>query len=167
MKKYMKILTSASAVLTLALLSGGFLQAASKPISITSQVNELIKQTNDQGQVQLVAIAPDSIVPGDRVLYTTRFHNKGAEVSDSITITNPIPQQVSYLAGSAQGKNCDIVFSADGGKSWGKPEQLKVQMADGQWRAAQASEYTHIRWQYQSVLSPQQSSEISYQAHLK
>ena len=166
MKKYIPTLSTFSAALVLILLSGAA-QAVNEPITIDSQVNELIQQKDEQGQVQLVAIAPDSIVPGDRILYTTRFHNRGVEASDNITITNPIPQQVSYLADSAQGKNCDIVFSADGGKSWGKPEQLKVQMADGQWRSAQASEYTHIRWQYQSSLAARQSSEISYQAHLK
>lgn len=166
MKNYIPTITGLSAALALIILSGS-VQAANKPITISSQVNELIQQKDAQGQVQLVAIKPDSIVPGDRILYTTRFHNHGVEASDNITITNPIPQQVSYLAGSAQGKHCNIVFSADGGKSWGKPEQLRVQTADGQWRAAQASEYTHIRWQYQSALASQQSSEISYQAHLK
>lgn len=166
MKNYMTVLTSLSATLVL-LVTSSSLQAANKPITITSQVNEVIQQIDDQGKMQLVAIAPDSIVPGDRILYTTRFQNEGVEASDDITITNPIPQQVSYLAGTAQGENCAILFSADDGQSWGKPEQLKVQMTDGQWRTAQASEYTHIRWQYQSALAAQQSSEISYQAKLK
>ena len=166
MKNYMATVTSIGTALAFTLLSGAA-QANNKPVTITSQVNEIVKQLDDQGQPQLVVIAPDSIVPGDRILYTTRFHNNGVQPSDNITITNPIPQQVSYLEGSARGEHCDIVFSADGGKSWGQPAQLKVQMADGQWRAAQASEYTHIRWQYQSVLPAKQSSEISYQAHLK
>ena len=167
MKKHKVLMAGISAAFTLALLGSGQVQANSKPVIITSQVNELIKQLDNQGQARLVAITPDSIVPGDRILYTTRVQNNSAQASDNITITNPIPPQVSYLAGTAQGDNCDIVYSVDGGGSWGKPRQLKVRMTDGQWRMAQASEYTHIRWQYQSALAAQQSSEISYQAKLK
>ncbi len=166
MKNYKAALVTISTTLAAMLLCAG-VQANNKPVTIKSQVNELIKQLDDKGQPKWVAVAPDSIVPGDRILYTTRFHNNGVESSDNITITNLIPAQVSYLAGTAQGKDCDIVFSVDGGKSWGKPEQLQVRAADGQWRAAQASEYTHIRWQYQSVLAAQQGSNVSYQAHLK
>lgn len=166
MKHYKKMMAGAVTV-ALLVLNGVAQSNAQQPVTITSQVNELVQQLDAQGQAQLVAIAPDSIVPGDRILYTTRFQNNGVEASDNITITNPIPQQVSYLEGTARGDYCDIVFSADGGNSWGKPEQLKVRMADGQWRVAQAGEYTHIRWQYQSELAAQQSGEISYQAKLK
>ena len=166
MKNHTKTYTSIGAALAFFLLSG-VVQASTKPVTITSQVNELIMQLDTQGQEQLVAIAPDSIVPGDRILYTTYFQNNGTQPSDNITITNPIPQQVSYLADTAWGENCNIVFSADGGKTWGKPEQLTVRMTDGQLRAAQAGEYTHIRWQYQSALAAQQNSQVSYQAKLK
>ena len=166
MKNYKPTLAAGTALLMLAMASG-LAQAKNQPVSIISQVNELVQQLDADGQARLVAVAPDKIVPGDRILYTTRFQNDGVEPSDNIVITNPIPSEVRYLAGTAYGENCDIVFSVDGGQHWGKPEQLQVRMADGQLRAAQAGDYTHIRWQYQSSLATRQSSQISYQAQLK
>jgi uncharacterized repeat protein (TIGR01451 family) len=137
------------------------------PVTITSQVNELVQQVDADGQARLVAVKPDRIVPGDRVLYTTHIANHGAQASDNIVITNPIPEHVRYLGGTAQGENFTIVYSIDGGNNWGQPEQLQVRAADGQVRQAKPDEYTHIRWQYRAALQPAETQQISYQAQLK
>lgn len=140
---------------------------AGSPITITSLVNELVQQVDANGQSRLVAVNPDRIVPGDRVMYTTNVTNNGGKASDNIVITNPIPQHVRYLGGTAQGNNFTIVYSVDGGNQWGQPEQLRVRQADGQVRQAQPAEYTHIRWQYRAALQPAEAQQISFQAQLK
>lgn len=140
---------------------------AGSPISITSQVNELVQQVDANGQSRLVAVNPDRIVPGDRIMYTTNVTNNGGKASDNIVITNPIPQHVRYLGGTAQGNNFTITYSVDGGNQWGQPAQLQVRQADGQVRQAQPAEYTHIRWQYRAALQPAEAQQISFQALLK
>jgi len=141
--------------------------ASGSPVTITSQVNELVQQVDANGKSRLVAVKPDRIVPGDRILYTTNVTNNGGQASDNIVITNPIPQHVRYLGGTAQGQNFNIVYSVDGGQQFGQAEQLKVRDANGQVRQAQPSEYTHIRWQYNAALQPAEAQKISFQAQLK
>nr|CAA6817735.1 MAG: Unknown protein [uncultured Thiotrichaceae bacterium] len=140
---------------------------AGSPVSITSQVNELVQQVDANGQSHWVAVNPDRIVPGDRILYTTNVANNGGQASDNIVITNPVPQHVRYLGNTAQGSNFTIVYSVDGGQQFGQPGQLQVRDASGQVRQAQPAEYTHIRWQYNTALQPAETQKISFQAQLK
>jgi uncharacterized repeat protein (TIGR01451 family) len=141
-------------------------QAAPTPVQLTSQVQELVQVVDQDGKTHLKAVKASAITPGDRILYTTTISNKGAESSDDIVVTNPIPAHSRYLSGTAKGEHCIITYSANGGKSWGKPESLKVRQKDGQLRAAQASDYTHIRWEYSRSLLPSEVKKISFQTQL-
>ena len=73
------------------------------------------------------------------------FSNIGDEPVENVVITNPLPEQLTYINGSAFGPGADIVFSADGGKTFGKPGELTVSK-EGEQRVAGASDFTHIRW---------------------
>ena len=164
----MKKLTPAillSSALVLSLLSASA-SAKQSAIEITSEVNELIHVMDDQGKKQQKIIAAAEVTPGDRILYTTSFKNNGAEASDNIIITNPIPVHTRYLDGSAKGEHCVITFSIDGGRVWGDAKTLKVRQKDGQFRAATAADYTHIRWKYNRALQPAEKKSISFETKL-
>jgi len=139
--------------------------AEQSTIKITSEVHELIEITDDQGKPQLKIVAPDEIIPGDRILFTTSFKNNGKEASDNVVITNPIPKYVRYLADSAKGEHCIITFSTDG-RVWGDADTLKVRLKDGKFRAATAADYTHIRWKYNRALKPAEKKSISFETKL-
>ena len=151
--------------LALALLSAPAM-AKQSPIKITSEVNELIEITDAEGKQQLKVVAPDEIVPGDRILFTTTFSNKGNEASDNVMITNAIPAHTRYRDGSATGEHCDITFSVDGGRVWGTAETLKVRQKDGQYRAATAADFTHIRWTYKKTLQPAEMKRVTFETTL-
>lgn len=140
--------------------------AAQAPIEVTSTVEELVQVVDSQGKSHLKAVKATEITPGDRILYTTTIRNHGAQASDHIVITNPVPAHSRYLGGTAKGKQFVITYSVDGGKHWGSSEALKVRQKDGQWRAANASDYTHIRWQYRGALQPKETQVISFQTQL-
>ena len=164
----MKKLTPAillSSALVLSLLSASA-SAKQSAIEITSEVNELIHVMDDQGKKQQKIIAAAEVTPGDRILYTTSFKNNGAEASDNIIITNPIPVHTRYLDGSAKGEHCVITFSIDGGRVWGDAKTLKVRQKDGQFRAATAADYTHIRWKFNRALQPAEKKSISFETKL-
>jgi uncharacterized repeat protein (TIGR01451 family) len=164
----MKKLTPAillSSALVLSLLSAS-VSAKQSAIEITSEVNELIHVMDDQGKKQQKIIAAAEVTPGDRILYTTSFKNNGAEASDNIIITNPIPVHTRYLDGSAKGEHCVITFSIDGGRVWGDAKTLKVRQKDGQFRAATAADYTHIRWKYNRALQPAEKKSNSFETKL-
>jgi len=140
--------------------------AKQSAIKITSEVHELIQVVDAEGNAQQKVIAADEIVPGDRILFTTSFQNNGAEASDNVVITNPIPKHTRYLAGTAQGEHCLITYSVDGGRAWGDAKSLKVRMKDGKYRAATAADYTHIRWKYSKSLQPSESKSITFETTL-
>jgi hypothetical protein len=47
-----------------------------------------------------------------------------------------------------------VLYSIDGGRSFGLPEELLVTSGDGAPRTADAGEYTHIRWLLAKPLAP-------------
>lgn len=101
---------------------------------------------------QLVAVAAPT--PGEEIIYTVTFTNTGGAVADGVRITSPIPPEVRYLEGTAYGPGCDVLFSVDGGRSFGAPAELRVTGAAGARATAEASNYTHIRWVLVTPLAP-------------
>ena len=154
-----------SGVLVLSLLSAPSF-AAQSPIEITSDVNELVLFMDKDGKEQRQILPAEEITPGDRILFTSSFKNKGKEATENVMITNPIPAHTRYLEGTAKGENCIITFSVDGGKVWGDAKTLKVRQKDGEYRAATAADYTHIRWNYTPALQPEEKKSISFETRL-
>ena len=145
-----------------------------------------VAQAADQGAIKLTSIAQteevtvgkggkktfkripaEKVVPGTDVVYTTTFENISGKPAGHIVIDNPIPNDSEYKAGSAFGKNCEILFSVDGGKKFGHAEELKVKGADGKNRTALPKEYTHIRWTYKGQLAAKKSGEVGFRATIK
>ncbi|RVU85727.1 DUF11 domain-containing protein [Leucothrix sargassi] len=161
LKKFIHVSALAAA------LSVAGVSFAAAPIELSSTVQELISVVDEQGKTQFKAVAADAVVPGDRILYTTTFKNNSDKASDKIVITNPIPKNTRYLNGTAKGEHSVITFSVDNGKSWGTPQSLKVTQKDGTARAAEASDYTNIRWEYRRSLQPAEVETVSFQTQLK
>jgi len=139
---------------------------AASPIALSSKVQELVQVVDEKGKPHLKAVEADKIVPGDRILYTTVFKNNGDQASDKIVISNPIPANTRYLTGTAKGENCVITYSVDNGSSWGNVKSLKVKLKDGTVRAAKASDYTNIRWEYRRSLQPSEAKAVSFETQL-
>jgi hypothetical protein len=82
----------------------------------------------------------------DELIVSVRFTNVSDHVVDSIRITSPVPADVQYVPRSASGPGSEVLFSVDGGRSFGRPEELMLTAADGTVRGADAADYTHVRW---------------------
>jgi hypothetical protein len=94
----------------------------------------------------------DRLVPGNEVVYTLEIRNTTQMSRPPPTIDYPVPEHMRYVADSAVGAGAEVTFSADGGRSFARPENLFVVGTDGQRRAATADDYTHIRWQLKHIL---------------
>ena len=82
-------------------------------------------------------------------------------------ITDPVPAEMRYVQGSAFGPGTRIVFSADGGRTWGTADTLFVTGPDGTSRPAVADDYTHIRWTMRSSLKPGGRGFARFRAELR
>lgn len=135
----MKFLTA----MTLLLLALNAAAQSHLEVQTTVQKQEVF--VNAQGEEETRLVPADTVLPGETVFYTITFTNVSNEVADRVVITNPIDESLVYLDGSAFGAGMDIVFSVDGGESFAAASELTV-TEDGQVRAAEPRDFTHVRW---------------------
>jgi uncharacterized repeat protein (TIGR01451 family) len=145
----------------------GSLLIAAAPAVATAQSNpvELIgdvkvdKLVIENGKEKHVLVEPGVVVPGDALLFTTKYRNAGTVPIKDFVVTNPLPEAVQLAPQGAD----QLVVSVDGGKTFGKLAKLRVAGSDGEQRAAAAADVTHIRWVL-PVLAPGASGALSYHA---
>ena len=138
--------------------------AADATIRVTSIAETEIEVVASDGRKLIKRTALDRVIPGTEVIFTNRFENLTGKPAQALVIDNPIPKETGYKAGSAFGKDTQIVFSADGGKTYDLAAKLRVKDADGRQRVALPDEYTHIRWTHPGQLSAGKSGEVGFRA---
>jgi len=117
------------------------------------------------GERESELVEANTVVPGDSVVYTITFENVSEDAAENITITNPVPVNLTYEPGSAFGPGTVIEFSVDGGQQYGSPESLFV-TDNGDVRPARADDYTHIRWVLQDELPAGAQGMARFRARL-
>lgn len=90
---------------------------------------------------------------GQVVYYTVRITNQTTVPVRNVAVVQPVPANTAYIADSASGPGADVSFSVDGGRTFGPPESLTIEV-DGVKQLAPADKYTHIRWQLRHALAP-------------
>lgn len=150
---------------------GGIGAASAGPAAnpVVLQMESAMEQdyTDDKGKPAKRLVPVTRVIPGDEVVYTIRFTNDGAQPATNVVISNPIPPQLTYKAGSALGAGTVIEFSVDDGRTWGPASDLRVRDANGQDRPATPADYTHIRWRMANAVPPGQTGFVRYRAILK
>jgi uncharacterized repeat protein (TIGR01451 family) len=138
-------------------------------IQLTSVAEVEVTEKNAQGEkvVKRKEAALAKVVPGDQVIFTTRYVNTGKQPADNVTVMNPVPDHMTYVDKSAEGKGARIEFSVDGGKTYGSPNKLMVTDGQGRLRSAMARDYTHIRWVLTAPLAPGGTGSVSFRTQLK
>jgi hypothetical protein len=148
-------------------------QAAPAPAPAVSLENEAQIERTEVGvdgkeKTVLKNPADVIVVPGDRVVFTLKYQNKGSAPASGFRATNPMPGPVQYLAAAEDWAE----VSVDGGKSWGKLSALsvKAKSADGVsevTRSAGPEDVTHVRWVFASPIAPGAKGSISYRGIVK
>ena len=116
----------------------------------------------DEVRAELVAHAPEGVVPGDTLLFTTSYRNEGASAVDNFVIINPVPADL-VLTDEAAAAN-DV--SVDGSKTWGRLADLKIVNEDGEERPATIEDITHMRWVFARV-APTANGEVTFSARVR
>ena len=134
-------------------------------LNVTTVVQMEEVSVDDDGERQTRLIPAGSVVPGDVVIYTTTVENISEEAADNVVVTSPVPEHLTYVAGSAFGPGMVIEFSVDGGVNYASAADLTVD-DDGQQRAATAADYTHIRFVMQNDLAAGAQGVARFRAQL-
>jgi len=136
-------------------------------INIKAEVETTVKEA---GKTVKKMVEAKDVEPGTVVFYTVFFRNDGNEKATNAVIENQIPKDTSYVAGSAQGKDAEITFSIDGGKSYNKPNLIFYEFRDQQGktvkRVASSDKYTNIHWLIPVIEAGAQGT-VSYKVIVK
>lgn len=134
------LLAAALSLGTTAFAQGGALPQ-SGAVSLESTV-KVERTTTVAGRPQTVLEAPKNVVPGDKLVFATSYKNAGAAPATKFVVTNPVPGAVAWTGDSSNG----VTVSVDGGRTFGPLGAAKVRGPQGQPRAAQPADVTHLRW---------------------
>jgi uncharacterized repeat protein (TIGR01451 family) len=137
--------------LVIALSASAFAQEEGH-LNVKTVVQKEEVTVNAAGERETRLVAAETVIPGERVVYTITFRNVSDEPADNVVITNPIDESLTYVDGSAFGPGTEIQFSVDGGNSYAAAALLSV-VEDGVERPATASDFTHVRWVMQNDLA--------------
>lgn len=135
-------------------------------LDVTTVVQKEEVTVNEAGEADTRLVAAETVIPGDRVVYTITFRNISEDTAENVVITNPIADSLTYVDGSAFGPGTDIEFSVDGGQSFAARESLTVE-ENGDVRAAEAKDFTHIRWVMKQDLPVGAQGMARFSADLK
>lgn len=127
---------------------------------------ETEREVVEQGQKVKRLLPAGKVVPGDEVVWTITATNVCQTPADNVVIANPVPEHMTYVAGSATGTGSDIAYSVDG-KDFKVAADLTVRGADGTTRAARADDYRAIRWTYKNAFAPGATAFVRYRALVK
>ncbi|WP_305096353.1 hypothetical protein [Croceibacterium aestuarii] len=130
------------------------LPAHAEEIQLKGDV-KVVRTIEEGGVSREERLPPDRVVPGDRLVFTTHFHNTSAEPANDFVVTNPLPVAVMLA------KDGDFDVSVDGGQTFGRLAALTVVDGGATPRAAVLGDVTHIRWTIPRI-EPGEQGEISY-----
>jgi len=113
---------------------------------------------------------PTDVLPGDVVRFTLRFTNTTDQPVRDVVFSNPVPQGMHYVAGSAvaSSDSARITFSIDGGATYSAQPMIEVTDDAGQPRTvpAPAESYTHVRWTVADWVRPGAQVTAEFRAEL-
>jgi uncharacterized repeat protein (TIGR01451 family) len=135
-------------------------------VALTTTAEKEIEVKNEDGELERKRITAERVIPGEEVIYTISARNEGADPAENVVITDPIPEHMTYVAGSAAGMSTDVRFSIAGGESWDTADALRVIDAQGVAHRASAEDYTHIQWTFTRSLEPGEDGTVHFRATL-
>lgn len=137
-------------------------------LELTTRVEKILAGGGaDKADARPRLVPADDLSPGDELVVTVTFLNTAQHALDGVRITQPIPPRMRYVEGSAVGPRSEVLYSVDGGETYGQPNELGVVAADGVRRAARASDYTDVRWLIKTPLAAGARAFVRFRATVR
>lgn len=153
-------------LLALAFVGTSSLSAMASGLTAEQVVERLTVSVDANGnEVRTYALA-EEVAPGDEVRYSLAYTNTGDAAADAVNLVMPVPSAVTYIESSATGRADEVMFSADGGKTFATRAALKISDGD-QIRFATSADITHIKWAFSNAIAPAATGTVSFSAVLK
>ena len=142
-------------------------------VKLVLQAEKQVQKLDDQGKPQITwqqLEGEATVQPQDVLRYTISSENAGEMPAENLMITQPIPDQMTYVLATATGNDsATITYSIDGGESFVAEPQVEVVQEDGTvtLEPAPAEAYTDIRWDFAQSLEPEVVVQVAYDVTVK
>ena len=137
-------------------------------LELATRVEKIVAGAGaDKADARPRLVAADDLSPGDELVVTVTFLNTTQHALDGLRITQPIPPSMRYVEGSGVGPGSLVLYSVDGGATYGQPSELALVAADGVRRAATAADYTHVRWLIKAPLAAGARAFVRFRATVR
>jgi uncharacterized repeat protein (TIGR01451 family) len=126
--------------------------AADKGIRLEPLLEKVVESKGPDGAVHY-ELAPGVVTAGgEQFVLTLRFTNTTGATVDAVRITSAIPAGLRYVAGSATGPGGLVLFSVDGGRTFGTERELAARVGSPESGSGEPDVYTHVRWVLEAPL---------------
>jgi uncharacterized repeat protein (TIGR01451 family) len=133
--------------------------AAPRPLVVTAE-NVTAKSRSGHAE---------AVVPGDVLHYRLQFTNPNQNAVRGVVFTNPIPDGLRYVGGSAGADRQDVIveYSIDGGKTY-SARPMVTEMVAGKRveKPASPEQYSHVRWTVRGSIAPGATVTAEFRATL-
>jgi uncharacterized repeat protein (TIGR01451 family) len=137
-------------------------------LELTTRVEKIVASGSaDKADARTRLVPADDLTPGDELVITVTFLNTTQHALDGVRITQPIPPSMRYVQGSGVGPGSQVLYSVDGGATYGQPNELGVVTAEGIRRVASPGEYTHVRWLIKAPLAAGARAFVRFRATVR
>lgn len=137
----------------------------SQEFSAISTIDRMIETPNEDGTVKVEFVKADRVTPGENLYYKLAYDNPTNDEITDVKLVMNVPPEVTYAENSAsvEGRNIEVSFSTDGGKTFAPRGELLVSL-EGQPRRAVSEDITSIRWTFLDPILPNTEGTVGFQA---
>ena len=137
-------------------------------LELATRVEKIVAGSSaDKPDARTRLVPADDLSPGDELVITVTFLNTTQHALDGIRITQPIPPSMRYVAGSGVGPGSEVLYSVDGGATYGQPNELGLVSPEGVRRAATPDDYTDVRWLIKAPLAAGARAFVRFRATVR
>ena len=151
-----RVLVACTAALSVSIGTSVFAQladwTADKGVRLDALLEKVVESKGPDGAAHYDLVPGVVGVAGEQFVLTLRFTNTTGTTVDGVRITSAIPAGLRYIAGSATGPGGRVLFSVDGGRTFGTEQELSARAAGPEPGSAEQTVYTHVRWVLEAPL---------------
>lgn len=149
----------------LAFIAGIFLASAPAMAETVSLKSEVLveKILEVDGEQQIVRVAPETVIPGDKLVFVISYENESGQPVTGFELNNPLPSAVTYVGQEGR----PALVSVNNGETFGELAELTVAEADGTERPATNADVTNLRWKFDRPIAANESGNLSFIAFVK
>ena len=137
---------------------------ADQGIRLDPLLEKIVESKGPDGAARFELVPAAVSAGAEQFVLTLRFTNTTGSIVDGVRITSAIPVGLRYVAGSATGPGGRVLFSVDGGRTFGTEQELAARGTNPESGAAEQNAYTHVRWVLEAPLEVDAAGFVRFRA---